>query len=110
MSLTPEQQRLQRVVCAANRLDGVIALGPRHFDAVMHRHIGVICGAEMMPEAERARWARAEQGFIDQFGSFLTRREAWAIAATQGQIIRWVGNQEPGNVEADEELYSENLY
>ena len=115
MNLTPEQMAARRVVCAAIRSPrGGIITGPRHFDSTMHRAIDTAVyladhttGEGTVIENE---WHRAEQGFIDQWGNFLTRREAWAIAAAQGQIIRWVGNQEAGNVEADEDLYSENLY
>jgi hypothetical protein len=44
-----------------------------------------------------------EQGFIDQFGKFLTREEAWVIASENGQIRRQVGGDQS-------RLYSENLY
>lgn len=44
-----------------------------------------------------------EQGFVDQFGTFLTRKEALEIAKENGQIIRDIG-YEP------DELYSEHLY
>jgi hypothetical protein len=43
-----------------------------------------------------------EEGFIDQFGDWLDRKEAWKIAEDQGQIRREVST--PGT------LYSENLY
>ena len=43
------------------------------------------------------------QGFIDQFGQFLTREEAWPIAERNTQIIRRVGGD-------GIKLYSENLY
>lgn len=42
------------------------------------------------------------QGFIDQYGKFYDREEAWCVAEKNGQIIRDCGC--PG------ELYSENLY
>ena len=44
-----------------------------------------------------------EQVFVDQFGAFLTRKEALEIAKENGQIIRDLG-YDPG------ELYSEHLY
>ena len=49
------------------------------------------------------KWTRAEQGFVDQFGVFLTREEAWDVASKAGQIVRRVGGD--GGC-----LYSENLY
>jgi hypothetical protein len=44
-----------------------------------------------------------EQGFIDQFGNFLTRKEAYIIARNNGQIYRELDND-------TNELYSEHLY
>lgn len=44
-----------------------------------------------------------DEGFIDQFGNFLTREEAHVIAVKQNQIIRRCGGDES-------RLYSENLY
>lgn len=86
----------QRVVCAANRdASGRIVLGARHFDAVMMEQI------KRSPDANA--WRNAEQGFIDQFGKFLTREEARIVAEKQGQILEECG----GN---GIDLYSENLY
>jgi hypothetical protein len=45
----------------------------------------------------------AEQGFINQRGEFLTRKQAWVIAFNANQIIRRVGGDEGV-------LYSENLF
>jgi hypothetical protein len=56
----------RRVVCAACRdPEGRIVTGARHFDAVMMEQIK----RSTKPEA----WRAGEQGFIDQFGAFLTR-------------------------------------
>ncbi len=49
------------------------------------------------------RWRWAEQGFVDQFGVFLTREAAHAITWARGQIRRRCG----GDAKT---LYSENLY
>lgn len=90
----------QRVVCAANRLsDGTIILGIRHWDEFMHKQMDMIAG-----DGNDISFIRDhEQGFVDQFGKFLTRKEAYVIAKKNGQIIRDIG------YEADE-LYSEHLY
>ena len=53
--------------------------------------------------------------FIDQFGNFLTRAEAWKIADANGQIRRPTGwesfaNPRPANVGDEGILFSENLY
>jgi hypothetical protein len=47
-----------------------------------------------------------EEGFIDQFGDFHARTEAWKIAEAAGQILhRCGGDDTDGGT-----LYSENLY
>ena len=80
----------RRVVCAANRrMDGHIICGARHWDKVMRAQTNDYKG-----------WS---QGFIDQFGDWMTREEAWKVAADQDQIRRRVGG-DTGR------LYSENLY
>ena len=69
--------KVQVVVCAAikHKRSGKVLCGARHFDNIMLQHIR---GAE-------DRWADAEQGFIDQWGNFLTRKEAYDIAVRQDQ-------------------------
>ncbi len=85
------------VVCAAIRNSyGLIICGPRHFDETMHRLLSV-------SETSGGDWADAEQGFIDQYGTFLTREEAWIVAEKAGQIKYRVGGD-------GKKLYSENLY
>lgn len=82
------------VVCAACRFGDIIVAGARHFDTVMHR---VIDG-----RFSRREVSEAEQGFIDQFGIFLTREEAFILAEEKGQI------KEKPNVRGT--LFSEDLY
>lgn len=87
----------QLVVCSAIRnlkTEAVIA-SPRHYDGVTHATIA-LCG-------DKEGWKSAEQGFVDQFGVFLTREAAHAIAWARGQIRRRCG----GDAKT---LYSENLY
>lgn len=84
------------VVCAANRAKstGEIALGARHYDALMRQAIQnneAFCGAPV------------EQGFIDQWGVFMDRKEAHAVALAAGQIKYRCGGD-------DGKLFSENLY
>jgi hypothetical protein len=83
------------VVCAANknRHTGQIVTGARHFDAVMRGMIGI----------SRNDWTDSEQGFIDQFGVFMTREEAYEVAEAQGQVKYSIGY-------ATRTLYSEHLY
>lgn len=92
----------QRIVCAANRLpDGHVILGARHWDKFMHQAADAHLGHMGLQEAD-LECGDAEQGFIDQWGTFYSRTDAWVIAERAGQIIRQVST--PG------ELYSENLY
>ena len=48
-------------------------------------------------------WNIAEQGFVDQYGVFLNRKQALGVAEEAEQIIRRCGGD-------DTELFSENLY
>jgi hypothetical protein len=84
----------RHVVCAANKRndDGLIICGARHWDKIMHMQADAI-------SCNSREW---EQGFIDQFGHFLTRSEAASIVKQNGQNLR-----EPIS---SNYLYSENLY
>lgn len=97
MELTPKQKDRQRIVSAACRKGTTIIASPRHFDSICRRII------EQIEQDNPEWWYDAEQGFVDQFGNFLTRKEAWVVAVRQNQIIRdhnlCVGT-----------LYSEHLY
>ena len=88
----------QYIVCAANRIKtkkGIVILtGARHWDSIMRRqadHLGIKGGNE-------------EQGFIDQFGTFLTREEAMEIVKKNGQKFDKESNR------GDKSLCSEGLY
>lgn len=81
------------IVCAANRKDWVIVCGARHFDNVMREQIKRM-------NMDFKNW---EQGFIDQYGNFLTREQAYHVASLNGQIVRRCGGDEG-------RLFSENLY
>jgi len=89
-SITP-----RRVVCAANRYrkTGRIICGARHWDKVMR--------AQKLPDETWSGW---DQGFIDQFGDFMTREEAYEVAINQFQFIRRCGP------EGGRSLYSEHIY
>lgn len=99
MDITPTQKEIQRVVCAACRYDGIIVVGIRHLDKLMRQTMKM-----MYPNDDRIthKFAR-EQGFVDQFGNFLTREEALMIAKKKSQFYRRCGGDE-------KQLYSENLY
>jgi len=88
------------VVCAANRnkVTGAIVCGARHFDQVMRSQINAITG-----DKQDLDWVGSEQGFIDNFGKFLTREEAHKIAYWNGQRKYRCGGDK-------DKLFSENLY
>ena len=85
------------VVCAANRFkSGKIVCGARHWDSVMRGQI--LVEDKRLPE-----WISVEQGFIDQFGVFMDRCEAYQVAQAAGQI-------KYGQSYSKGVLYSEDLY
>jgi hypothetical protein len=99
MEMTEERIEIQRVVCAACRYEGIIVVGIRHLDVLMRQTIKLMY-PDIDPKSICVRFAR-EQGFVDQFGNFLTRTEALKIAIEKDQIYRTTNERE---------LFSENLY
>lgn len=90
----------ERIVCAAIRFGEHIICGARHFDTIMRMQI----------KTSSVDWyidrSKIEQGFIDQYGQFYSRTEAWKIALHQFQIRRRCGGDETNGGT----LFSENLY
>ena len=84
----------QIVVCAAIQVDDVLLCGARHCDKVMRAQ------AKAMGISMKC----AKQGFIDQFGDFLTREEAMKIVKANGQPFNIKRNS------GDVVLFSEGLY
>lgn len=90
----------RRVVCAACKLlDGTIICSPRHFDNILRTV------AAHYEETDGATWSSRDkyQGFVDQWGIWMSREEAWVVAESQGQIRRPEGGPKG-------RLYSEHLY
>ena len=97
----------RRVVCAANkfiftmpdkRVEELIVCGARHYDHVMGSQIAKI---------DHDYWknkSSVTQGFIDQRGVFMDRREAFVVASNANQVIKKSGN--PNSLE----LFSEDIY
>lgn len=89
----------RRVVCAAIRAeDGDLLIGIRHYSTDMH--------AQMHARADGAKFCHRhgdDQGFVDQHGRYMTRREAFAVASAARQIT------DPDACQRGE-LYSEGLY
>lgn len=98
-----------RIVCAALLMDdGGLVIGIRHFDTGMRRVISLIYG-------EKGHSRVKVQGFVDQFGVFYSRNEAWKVAHKNKQIIRPTGFEtfascQPDNLPEEWTLFSENLY
>ena len=87
----------QYIVCAACKTIGnIVFCGARHWDAVMRVQAEAAGHMKHAPEAE--------EGFIDQFGKFLTRDEAMAIVRENGQRFDIKRNG------GDAFLFSEGLY
>jgi hypothetical protein len=74
----------RRIAQAAYNYNGYIVTGTRHSCPIMEMQI-------MMMEEVLQEWCGFDkmiQGFTDQYGNFLTRKEAYPIAKSAGQIIR----------------------
>lgn len=83
------------VVCAACiNSEGKVIPSVRHGDELMYN---VVSEEEVL----RFHWM---QGFVTNRFSFVTRKEAWAIAERQGQIRKKLPCDDA------KRLYSENLY
>lgn len=88
------------MVCAANRCkdSGAIVLGARHYSKLMSNGINNIRG-------ELRGGRQWEQGFIDQWERFYTRKEAMKAVLENGQPFNLTRNG--GRTKR---LYSEGLY
>lgn len=88
----------RHVVCAANRFDHngekLVICGARHWDSIMSKVVDAI-GIDDRKESE--------QGFIDQYQNFITRKEACIIALTNNQPLC-----EP--LRPNDIAFSENFY
>lgn len=92
------------VVCAACRYGDLIVCGARHYDMVMHSQLRQMREDKLF-DFEAA--GQAEQGFIDQFGVFMNREEAFEVAKAAGQLnVRRLKTPHPDSTE----LFSEDLY
>lgn len=90
------------VVCAACRYGDLIVCSARHHDPVMNRQIMALKEADEIDIQNRGDY---EQGFIDQWGKFMNREEALAVATAAGQI-----NVRRPKTFPETELFSEDLY
>lgn len=93
----------RRVVCAAIRAaDGDVLLGIRHYSMDMHKQIDARHdGAKFKMRSD------SDQGFVDKFGVFMSREEAYKVALASGQLRYPEACGEGLN---GPKLYSEGLY
>lgn len=82
-SVSVAERTVRRVVCAAVRAeDGEVMLGVRHYSRDMHRQI------ECRIDGNKFMWRHnADQGFVDQYGIFMSREEAYQVAQNAGQLV-----------------------
>lgn len=98
------QDRSQRrVVCAAIRAsDGSLLLGIRHYSRDMHAQI-----ENRYDSGKFINRHDPDQGFVDQWGVYMTREEAYRVAEAAGQIKY---PEACGQGLDGPKLYSEGLY
>ncbi|SRR5258708_940532 len=94
---------VRRVVCAALRAhDGTILVGIRHYSQDMHEQI-----AHRNDSYRFEHLLDFDQGFVDQYGVYMTREEAYKVASAANQIVR---PEACGEGLDGRKLYSEGLY
>lgn len=71
---------MRRVSMAANIVDGHLVVGNRHFCPIMIYQI------ELLGLDCKKHDVGTDQGFIDQWGIYMSREEAWFVAKNAGQI------------------------
>lgn len=98
MSMAEELGVQPVVVAAACRVGETLVVSARHFDLLMHQQI------KQLGMAKDFR-AKAEQGFIDQFGEFMDRFEALEVARAAGQL-----NVRRPKTFPQDRLFSEDIY
>lgn len=90
------------IVSAALEYEGVIVVGRRHFDMQMLKAIKHLRFLDVVPTDVDLNW---KQGFIDQYGNFYDRKEAYEIAVAAIQPI-----DAKGNGYRKDMLFSEGIY
>jgi hypothetical protein len=76
----------RRIAQAAISYGGYIVTGTRHYCPIMDLQINSVGHHDLKRYA--GGLSEVVQGFTDQYGTFLTRKEAWVIAEAAGQIRR----------------------
>ena len=92
-----------RIVCAAIRAaDGELLLGVRHYSTDMHQQIKARYDGKKF-----CNRLDDDQGFVNQFGEFLSRAEAYEVAKAANQIVY---PERCGKGLDGPKLYTEGLY
>ena len=102
LNVEPEAPRkIRRVVCAAIRAeDGDVLLGIRHYSEDMHKQI------DARRDGGKFKHRHGDdQGFIDQHGVYMTRKQAFDVAESADQIAYLTACDDHNRM-----LYSEGLY
>ena len=76
----PQFNEILRVSMAANIVDGHLIIGNRHFCPLMEMQIDALYLDYHKHDI------RFDQGFVDQWGIYMSRQEAWDVAKARGQI------------------------
>ena len=73
----------RHIVCAAIRAEnGDVLLGIRHYS------LDMVSNIRSLPDGNKFSHRHSDdQGFVDQFGKYLTRSEAYVVALNAGQIL-----------------------
>ena len=86
------------IVAAALKMsDGQVVIGVRHFDSIMRSQLKLLYIDRYAPTPR--------QGFVDNRGVYVSRREALEIATAAGQL-----NVHRTKTEPEDELFSEDLW
>lgn len=93
----------RRVVAAATKCifnwgEERVVVGVRHFDDHMTKHIKLL-------QAIHGERVDEEQGFVDQYGVFMSRTEAMQVVKESGQPFSFERNGHQ-----DDELFSEGVW
>lgn len=95
-----------RIVCAANRYGDLVLVGIRHACDFMVGQ-ALFLGVNLLHEYSELKClgelTGQEQGFVDQYGTFHSRKSALEIATKNGQVLNDIGYNGP-------ELFTEHMY
>lgn len=82
--MAPHPNAIRRVVCSAIRFGDIMLTGCRHWDVTMRNQVRNLSRVAL----KKINLEEEEQGFLDQWGNFMSREEAFQVAILSGQITR----------------------